>query len=128
MHHNFGIELLVEAFKHKDKLHIFDYTESSDFDTFILKLLITNQKNCEIDGQLDIACQWSRLDIAETIIASQLDATTGAKYCSGLTRTLFHALLWDHSEFCGILIENGSDIYDIQVKLSKTSPISFIVH
>ena len=118
MDHDFDITFLLNVWNSKDlKMSIYDYTEVSDFDAFILKLLVSTKTDCQIDDQLDLACKWSRLDVAEHVLSSQLDATSGAKYSNGLTKTLFHALLWGHSDFCGILIENGADIYDIQVRI-----------
>jgi hypothetical protein len=115
MDHDFDIHILLNVWDNKESLAIYDYTQVSDFDSFVLKLLVTTIKDSSIDSQLDMACKWSRVDVAEHILSEQLDATTGAKYSSGLTKTLFHALVWGHTEFCGVLIENGADIYDIQV-------------
>ena len=41
-----------------------------------------------------------------------------SEHRGGLTKILFHALQWDHPKFAGLLIENGADIYDIQVRNS----------
>ena len=116
MDHDFDIDILVKVWNMSGKsLSIFDYTKEDNMDTFILKELVGSLKDCTLDKQLSLACTWSRVDIAEHVLSEQLDATKGAKFCSALTRTLFHALVWDHTDFCGVLIENGADIYDIQV-------------
>ena len=115
MDHDFDIHILLDVWDKKDSISIYDYTQVSDYDAFVLKLLVTTIRDNGIDTQLDMACKWSRVDVAEHILSEQLDATTGAKYSTGLTKTLFHALIWGHTDFCGVLIENGADIYDIQV-------------
>ena len=116
MDHDFDINILLNVWKVSDRsLSIFDFAKEDNLDSFVLKQLVGSLKDNTLDKQLSLACTWSRVDIAEHVLSEQLDATKGAKYCSALTRTLFHALVWDHTDFCGVLIENGADIYDIQV-------------
>lgn len=117
MDHDFDFSILKAVFNHRQHISVYDYTQVSDFDTFVLKLLVTSIKGYTVDRQLDLACKWSRVDVAEFILSEQLDATTGAKHSSGLTKTLFHALVWGHTDFSGVLVENGADIYDIQANL-----------
>ena len=121
MDHDPNIKVLSDLWKHFQDgagLNIYDVSKNPDFDSHILKLLV----NClpggsSVDKQLEIARNWSRVDIAEHILGEHLDATSGARMKEGITRTLFHGLIWGHAEFCGVLIENGADILDVQANL-----------
>ena len=120
MDHDFEISILLKVWGSKANLSIYDYTRVSDFDAFVLKALVSAGGRDGIEEQLNLACKWSRVDVAEHILSEQLDATKGARFSSGLTKTLFHALAWGYPDFCGMLIENGADILDIQVAVETS--------